>query len=447
MPTSYSPVTTTSARARDRRTSRRRRRGPAGGARGCPPGCTRGQSGSNSGAARVGDRLEHLVLDHDQLAARAGPSPGGRRRRARPARPGSAPRRWRAPAGPAVQAVDLAAGHVLVGEDGVDAGQRERLGDVDGEDPGRGMRAAQRRAPEHVLGPQVGGVRELALDLERAVGAQADCRRRRRAVDWRSSSGCAIRCTRGIRTPPSAAGRRPAASRASASSSAVRSSPSSTTISADQQQLAAARAGRRRGRRPGRRCRRGRVRPRRHSAMSASLPDLERADLVLRGRGTRAPPAVPSASACAGGQRLGGPRRARSRETYSGLAQLLDQHARLLRGRSVDAEADRRARGAAGRLTGAMPAPRRALELRAVRDAGAGVGETARSRRRRGARRARTRRPSPSQPSVSTYSTGRAAEAAPGRTPPRRAVSARCVCSRTPRSRASAADSHHQRRR
>ena len=41
------------------------------------------------------------------------------------------------------------------------------------------MRAAQRRAPEHAVQPQVGGVRELAGDLQDAVGARGAARRRR----------------------------------------------------------------------------------------------------------------------------------------------------------------------------------------------------------------------------------------------------------------------------
>lgn len=61
---------------------------------------------------------------------------------------------------------------VVVRHDGVDAGRGEGLGGVDGDDLGVGDRGAQDLAPEHVLVPHVGGVRELAGDLERAVRAE-----------------------------------------------------------------------------------------------------------------------------------------------------------------------------------------------------------------------------------------------------------------------------------
>lgn len=61
---------------------------------------------------------------------------------------------------------------VVVGEDRVNAGSGQRLGGVDGPDLGVRDGAAQGVAPEHVLVPHVGGVRELAGDLEGAVGAQ-----------------------------------------------------------------------------------------------------------------------------------------------------------------------------------------------------------------------------------------------------------------------------------
>lgn len=61
---------------------------------------------------------------------------------------------------------------VVVGEHRVDAGGGERLGGVDGDDLGVGDGGAQGVAPEHVLVPHVGGVRELAGDLEDAVRAQ-----------------------------------------------------------------------------------------------------------------------------------------------------------------------------------------------------------------------------------------------------------------------------------
>lgn len=61
---------------------------------------------------------------------------------------------------------------VVVGEYGVDAGLGERLRGVDGDDLGVRDRGAQDLAPQHVLVPHVGGVRELAGDLEGAVGPE-----------------------------------------------------------------------------------------------------------------------------------------------------------------------------------------------------------------------------------------------------------------------------------
>lgn len=72
-----------------------------------------------------------------------------------------------------LQAVVLHVGRqVVVRHDGVDAGGLERLDRVDGDDLGVRDRGAQDLAPEHVLVPHVGGVRELAGDLEDAVRAE-----------------------------------------------------------------------------------------------------------------------------------------------------------------------------------------------------------------------------------------------------------------------------------
>jgi hypothetical protein len=49
----------------------------------------------------------------------------------------------------------IAAGHVGLGQHGVHAGHRQRRPHVDRPDPRVRVRAAQRRAPQHVLGPQV----------------------------------------------------------------------------------------------------------------------------------------------------------------------------------------------------------------------------------------------------------------------------------------------------
>ena len=72
-----------------------------------------------------------------------------------------------------LQAVELLAGHVLVGEHREHAGHGQRGADVDGADPRRGMRAAEGHAPEHVRELQVGGVGELTRHLQGSVGAQS----------------------------------------------------------------------------------------------------------------------------------------------------------------------------------------------------------------------------------------------------------------------------------
>ncbi len=81
-----------------------------------------------------------------------------------------------------LQAVGLPARHVGVGQDRVHPAERQRRPHVQRDDAGVRVRAAQRRAPQHPLGPQVRRVGELALHLERAVGpadALADAARDR----------------------------------------------------------------------------------------------------------------------------------------------------------------------------------------------------------------------------------------------------------------------------
>ena len=85
-----------------------------------------------------------------------------------------------------LEAVVLGAGHVVVGEYGEDTRRLQRLTDVDAQDPGRRMRAAQRDAPQHVVHPEVAGVGEVAGDLERRRRAAAGSRRRHRV--------CALSC-------------------------------------------------------------------------------------------------------------------------------------------------------------------------------------------------------------------------------------------------------------
>lgn len=59
---------------------------------------------------------------------------------------------------------------VLVGHHGPNAGQRDGLRGVDGQDAGVRVRGAQDGRPQQALGPQVGGVRVRALGLGEAVG-------------------------------------------------------------------------------------------------------------------------------------------------------------------------------------------------------------------------------------------------------------------------------------
>ena len=70
-----------------------------------------------------------------------------------------------------VEAVRLLPGDVLVRQRGVDARHRERLGDVDGENPRVHMRAADGAAPEHSGCVEVARVGELAGDLRHGIGA------------------------------------------------------------------------------------------------------------------------------------------------------------------------------------------------------------------------------------------------------------------------------------
>ena len=72
----------------------------------------------------------------------------------------------------ALQPVELLARHVLVGEHRDHPRDGQGGPDVDGADPRRRVRAPQRDPPQHAVQPQIGGVRELAGHLERAVGPQ-----------------------------------------------------------------------------------------------------------------------------------------------------------------------------------------------------------------------------------------------------------------------------------
>ena len=70
-----------------------------------------------------------------------------------------------------LEAVGALAGDVVGCEDGPHAGDGQGGGDVDGADPGVGVRRAQRPAPQHAVGPQVGGELERSGGFRDAVGA------------------------------------------------------------------------------------------------------------------------------------------------------------------------------------------------------------------------------------------------------------------------------------
>ena len=152
-------------------------------------------------------------------------------------------------------------------------------------DAGARVRAAQRRAPQHAVGPQVGRVREVALDLGDAVRRGGRSRRSRRGS--RSRPSC-----RHLR----AGGSRAAMSRAISSSSPVSSRPSSTTVRPPTSSRCTY------GRAPKTNAATGSAMPawssplRSHSATSASLPGSSEPISASRPR-QRAPWIVPSASA------------------------------------------------------------------------------------------------------------------------------------------------------
>ena len=119
----------------------------------------------------VGQRLEHLVVDLDPVggAARGLGMVGGddRHRLALVADLGEREHGLVV----MLEPVRLAPRHVLVRQHRVHAGDRERGAELDPADARAGVRRAQRRAPQHVLGPHVRRVGELALDLRDAVRA------------------------------------------------------------------------------------------------------------------------------------------------------------------------------------------------------------------------------------------------------------------------------------
>ena len=217
MPTSYSPDTTTCAadRAASRsplRTFRCRIRLPSGRRCGVLAAVLDDRRGLRvqvghrparavaEGVARVGDRLEHLVVDGDP---RAGPSRRlgmvGRDQRDRLALvEHGAPGEHRLVGD--LQPVEQLARHVVGGQHREDAGHSQGRADVQRPDAGVRVRAAQRDAPQHVVHPEVAAVGELAGHLQRPVGTRrvgadpavgagrraggcAGCRARRRRHD------------------------------------------------------------------------------------------------------------------------------------------------------------------------------------------------------------------------------------------------------------------------
>ena len=234
-----------------------RRARSARGAAGCP----RGAAADSTGRARTrGRRAARAPRSRPRSGRpRAAPSPGGRRRRSPPARPGSARRSnastgWSGSSSPYV----LRPGTSSWVSTACTPGTRERGADLDRADPRPRVRAAQRRAPQHVLGPHVRRVGELALDLRdpvRAADALAD------AVADRRDRAHGRPPRRGPRSSRAARARSLEQVARDLLASAVRSSPSATTTSRPPTS-SGPRAGvrRARARRPGRRSRRGRRR-------------------------------------------------------------------------------------------------------------------------------------------------------------------------------------------
>ena len=120
-------------------------------------------------ALGVDDELERLVLDPDALrrAPRLLRVLGGDQRD-RLAEVADAVDREHRLVGE-LEPVGLGPGDVVVREHRVHARHRERLGDVELDDPRVRMRAAQRVAPEHPLGMEVARIGELARDLRDGV--------------------------------------------------------------------------------------------------------------------------------------------------------------------------------------------------------------------------------------------------------------------------------------
>ena len=232
-------------------------------------------------------------------------------------------------------------------------------------DPGARVRAAQRRAPQHAVGPQVGRVGELALDLGDAVG-RADA-----LAD--PAAECPV-CDAVIGDQPPAE-RSPRRCRArSPPSSPVSSRPSSTTVRPPTSSRCTwrARAEDQRGDRV-RDAGMAEARRGRQSAMSASLPGSSEPISSARPR-QRAPRIVPSASASRAVSACGPPRSAGHEQR---LAQLAGQLARLVRRGAVDAQPDRRAGARRARRPARCRRPSRAFDDGQCATPVAGLAEAA----------------------------------------------------------------------
>ena len=120
---------------------------------------------------RIGQRLQHVVVDLDRVDRAAGRLRvvGGDDRDRLALVANVLPGEHRLVG--ALHPVQLATGDVLVGEHRAHARDRQRARDVERPDVRARVRAAQRRAPQHPVHPHVRGVLELALDLRDAVGS------------------------------------------------------------------------------------------------------------------------------------------------------------------------------------------------------------------------------------------------------------------------------------
>ena len=249
--------------------------------------------------SRVGDGLPDVVRDLDQVQRAAGGLRvvGGhqRDRFALVADPVDGEHRLV----PALEAVGVGARHVLVGEHREHSRQGERSRRLQPDDGRVRVGAAQRRAPQHAVHPEVGGERELPLHLRGAV------RSRRAGADPRGDRAGQRLCARlrgHDRHLPLRPGQQPAGSACGLGGEVAlvgghehvvrHHGPPSTN------RRASGGATRARGLPPGRRCRRGPARPpatarRRRACLPRATRSRRRAPGTVRHRSCREPaPAV-----------------------------------------------------------------------------------------------------------------------------------------------------------